>query len=177
MKRWEQQPTAGPRSALLSKRETPDAIGREFIHLRYWALDVAASGVLRLARLLSLKIPRKTSAHVRDGMIRLLSELPPELVRSVTPDRGKEFAKHDEISAALNNVPFFFPPPHAPWMRGTNENTNGLIREYCPKSTDLECFDSAFFTAFTSKINLRPRKCLGWRSPFEVFFNQLLHLT
>ncbi|HJD97758.1 IS30 family transposase [Mailhella massiliensis] len=127
--------------------------------------------------LLSLKIPRKTSAHVRDGMIRLLSELPPELVRSVTPDRGKEFAKHDEISAALNNVPFFFPPPHAPWMRGTNENTNGLIREYCPKSTDLECFDSAFFTAFTSKINLRPRKCLGWRSPFEVFFNQLLHLT
>ncbi len=62
-------------------------------------------------------------------------------------------------------------------MRGTNENTNGLIRECCPKSTDLECFDPAFFTAFTSKINLRPRKCLGWRSPFEVFFNQLLHLT
>ena len=127
--------------------------------------------------LLSLKIPRKTSAHVRDGMIRLLGELPPELVRSITPDRGKEFAKHDEISAALNNVPFFFPPPHAPWMRGTNENTNGLIREYCPKSTDLESLDPAFFTAFTSKINLRPRKCLGWRSPFEVFFNQLLHLT
>ena len=127
--------------------------------------------------LLSLKIPKKTSVHVRDGMIRLLGELPPELVRSVTPDRGKEFAKHDEISAALNNVPFFFPPPHAPWMRGTNENTNGLIREYCPKSADLECFDPAFFTAFTRKINLRPRKCLGWRSPFEVFFNQLLHLT
>ena len=54
MKRWEQQPTAGPRSALLSKRETPDAIGREFIHLRYWALDVAASGVLRRAPSLRL---------------------------------------------------------------------------------------------------------------------------
>ena len=63
---------------------------------------------------ISLRIPRKTSAHVRVGMIRLLGELPPELLRSVTPDRGKEFAKHEEISAALNNVPFFFPPPHAP---------------------------------------------------------------
>ncbi|MDY4542573.1 MAG: hypothetical protein SPD88_07240 [Candidatus Ventricola sp.] len=63
---------------------------------------------------ISLRIPRKTSAHVRVGMIRLLGELPPELLRSVTPDRGKEFAKHEEISAALNNVPFFFSPPHAP---------------------------------------------------------------
>ena len=62
-------------------------------------------------------------------------------------------------------------------MRGTNENTNGLIREYCPKSIDLESFDPTFFDAFTNKINLRPRKCLGWRSPFEIFFNQLLHLT
>ena len=58
--------------------------------------------------LLSLKIPKKTSVHVRDGMIRLLSALPPELVRSITPDRGKEFAMHTEISAALNDVPFFF---------------------------------------------------------------------
>ena len=107
----------------------------------------------------------------------MLSALPSDLVRSITPDRGKEFAKHAEISAALNGVPFFFPPPHAPWMRGTNENTNGLIREYCPKSIDLESFDPTFFDAFTNKINLRPRKCLGWRSPFEVFFNQLLHLT
>jgi len=127
--------------------------------------------------LLSLKIPKKTSAHVRDGMIQLLGALPPELVRSVTPDRGKEFAKHFEISAALHDVPFYFPPPHSPWQRGTNENTNGLIREYCPKSTDLESFDPAFFAAFINKINLRPRKCLGWKSPFEVFFNQLLHLT
>ena len=80
--------------------------------------------------LLSLRIPGKISAHVRDGMIRLLGALPPEPVRPVTPDRGKECAqKNDGISAALNNVPFFFPPPHAPWMRGTNENTNGLLRE------------------------------------------------
>jgi len=84
--------------------------------------------------LLSLKIPKKTSAHVRDGMIQLLSALPPELVRSVTPDRDMEFAKHAEISTALNDVPFFFPPPHSPRMRGTNENTNGLIREYCTLS-------------------------------------------
>ncbi len=127
--------------------------------------------------LLSLKIPKKTSAYVRDGIIQLLGALPPELVRSITPDRGKEFAKHTEISAVLNDVPFFFPPPHSPWLRGTNENTNGLIREYCPKFTDLDSFDPAFFSLFTNKINLRPRKCLAWRTPFEIFFNLLLHLT
>lgn len=114
---------------------------------------------------------------MRDGMIQLLSVFLPELVRSVTPDRGMEFAKHAEISAALNNVPFYFLLPHASWMRGTNENTNGLIREYRPKSTDLESFDPPVFAAFTNKINLRPRKCLGWSSPFEIFFNQLLRLT
>ena len=155
--------------------------------LGHWEADTVAgktgsSCLITLAcrksrLLLSLKIPKKTSVHVRDGMIQMLSALPSDLVRSITPDRGKEFAKHAEISAALNGVPFFFPPPHAPWMRGTNENTNGLIREYCPKSIDLESFDPTFFDAFTNKINLRPRKCLGWRSPFEVFFNQLLHLT
>ena len=155
--------------------------------LGHWEADTVAGKTgssclitltCRKARfLLSLKIPKKNSSFVHDGMIQLLGSLPPELVRSITPDRGKEFSKHAEISKALNDVSFYFPQPHAPWMRGTNENTNGLIREYCPKAFDLESFDPAFFTTFTTKINLRPRKCLGWRSPFEVFFNQTLHLT
>ena len=127
--------------------------------------------------LLAAKLPKKTSEYVRDGMIRLLGHLPPHLVRSVTPDRGKEFAKHEEITAALHDLPFFFPPPHTPWLRGTNENTNGLIREYCPKSIDMNSFDDDFFSSFVNKLNLRPRKCLGWLSPFEVFFDTLLHLT
>lgn len=99
--------------------------------------------------------------HVRVVMIQLLGALPPELVRPITRDRGKEFAKHDEISTALNDGPFCFPPRHFPWMRGTNENTNGLICECCPNSTDLESFDPAFVAVFTNKIHLRLRKCLG----------------
>lgn len=76
----------------------------------------------------------------------------------------------------MNGMPFYFPKPHAPWERGTNENTNGLIREYCPKSVDMENFDEGQIASFIAKLNRRPRKCLGWKSPFEVFFNTLLHL-
>ncbi len=132
----------------------------------------------RKARLLlAMKIPRKTAANVRDAMIQMLSVWPPELLRSITPVRGKEFALHEQISHALGGVQFYFPPPHAPWARGTNENTNGLLREYFPKSVDLDNFDDNFIQAVVNKINLRPRKCLGWKSPFEVFFNLVLHLT
>ena len=127
--------------------------------------------------LLLKKIPKKNSVLVRDGIIELLQQLPDDKVASITPDRGKEFSRHSEITEAMNGLPFYFPKPHAPWERGTNENTNGLIREYCPKSVDLENFDDAHFSTFTAKLNRRPRKCLGWKSPYEVFFGMVLHLT
>ena len=127
--------------------------------------------------LLLKKIPKKNSEFVRDGIIELLQQFPDSKVASVTPDRGKEFAKHSEITKALNNLQFYFPKPHAPWERGTNENTNGLIREYCPKSVDLETFEDSYFSEFAAKLNRRPRKCLGWKSPYEIFFDTVLHLT
>ena len=127
--------------------------------------------------LLLKKIPKKNSVLVRDGIIELLQQLPDNKVASITPDRGKEFSRHSEITEAMNGLPFYFPKPHAPWERGTNENTNGLIREYCPKSVDLETFDDDHFATFTAKLNRRPRKCLGWKSPYEVFFGVVLHLT
>lgn len=127
--------------------------------------------------LLGKRISRKAAAEVEEGMIALLISLPPELRRSVTPDRGKEFVAHPRISAALNDLPFYFPKPHAPWERGTNENTNGLIREYCPKSVDMNSFDASYFDDFIARLNLRPRKCLGWKSPAEVFYGSVLHLT
>lgn len=70
-----------------------------------------------------------------------------------------------------------FPKPHAPWERGTNENTNGLICEYSPKSVDMNLFDAPYFDDFIVKLNLRPGKCLGWKSPAEVFYGTALHLT
>ncbi len=74
-----------------------------------------------------MQAEKKTAALVSEVMIKCLKEQP---LFSITPDRGKEFAKHAEASAALNNVQFYFPQPHQPWQRGTNKNTNGLIREY-----------------------------------------------
>lgn len=127
--------------------------------------------------LLAVKTANGTAEAVRDGMLRMFSQLPPEKLRSITPDRGHEFAKHAEVSAAAHDVPFYFADPNSPWQRGTNENTNGLLRQYFPKETSFDTVPDCQLEAVVAKLNLRPRKCLAWRSPFEVFFHTLLHLT
>ncbi len=111
-------------------------------------------------------------------MIELLSSIPipNKVVKTITPDRGKEFSNHFAVTEALNNVPFYFPDPHAPWQRGTNENTNGLIREYLPKSKEMDTVDDSVIYRMVEKLNSRPRKSLGWKTPYEVFFNKVLHL-
>jgi IS30 family transposase len=131
----------------------------------------------RKSRFLWVKrVAKRTAALVKQGLIELLKEIPPDKLHTITPDRGKEFASHEEVTEELQ-VPFYFPNPHSPWERGTNENTNGLIREYCPKSVDMDGFDDAYFVSFVDKLNRRPRKCLGWKSPYEVFYGKVLHLT
>lgn len=127
--------------------------------------------------LLAGKTAKKYSALVAHKLIDLLLDVSNDRRKSITPDRGMEFAKHGLVSAALDGIQFYFPDPHAPWQRGTNENTNGLLREYLPKSFDMAAFSDADIAAFVTKLNRRPRKCLDWKSPFEVFFNQSLHLT
>ena len=84
---------------------------------------------------------------------------------------------HEEVTKTIHNVPFYFADPYSPWQRGTNENTNGLLRECIPKGKDIAPVDPEVITAFVNCLNHRPRKCLGWRSPFEVFFDKVLHLT
>lgn len=84
---------------------------------------------------------------------------------------------HGSVTKALHGLQFYFPDPHAPWQRGRNENTNGLLREYLPKSFDIALSSENDIVEFVSKLNHRPRKCLGWKSPHEVFFKQSLHLT
>jgi len=74
-------------------------------------------------------------------------------------------------------VQFYFADPHSPWQRGTNENTNGLIREYLPKLFDIALCSDNDVDKFVDKLNRRPRKCLDWKTPYEVFHNQVLHLT
>lgn len=127
--------------------------------------------------LLAGKVIKKYSALVAEKMITLLSALPKEKRRSITPDRGKEFSRHSDVTKATDDLQFYFPDPHAPWQRGTNENTNGLIREYLPKSFDIALSSDSDIAEFVDKLNNRPRKCLGWKTPHEVFFAKVLHLT
>ena len=123
--------------------------------------------------LIAAKAERKDSDSVSNAIILMLQNHP---IHSITPDRGKEFAKHQDITAALNGVPFYFPPPHQPWQRGTNENTNGLLREYFPKSKDISPFSEEYIQSKVDELNNRPRKCLGYKTPAEVYYSELLHL-
>lgn len=129
----------------------------------------------RKSRFLIARISdRKTAECVNAQMIKALKGVK---VKSITPDRGKEFAGHAEVTEALDGVQFYFPGPHQPWQRGTNENSNGLLREYFPKGSDIGDYSSAQVRAAVDRINRRPRKCLGWKTPYEVFYGVSLHLT
>ena len=110
-------------------------------------------------------------------MASMLDTLPKGKLRSITLDRGLEFAHHANITKIIPNAVFYFPHPHAPWERGTNENTNGLLRQYIPKDTYKVPFSPSLLASFTDKLNRRPRKCLGWKSPLELFFHKPLHFT
>lgn len=127
--------------------------------------------------LLAAKASTKSSEPVKEVMIELFKQLPANKLKTITSDRGKEFSRHSDVTNALNGVQFYFPQPHAPWLRGTNENTNGLLREYLPKGVDIRNYSDEQIAQIVFKLNTRPRKCLGWKSPYEVFFNKMLHLT
>lgn len=120
------------------------------------------------------KAAKKEAASVNEIMIRIMQGMPLE---SITPDRGKEFARHKEVTEALGGVQFYFPLPRHPWERGTNENTNGLLREYFPKGKDLTDISEEYLQKVIDELNMRPRKCLGYRTPYEVFYSKVLHLT
>lgn len=122
--------------------------------------------------LICRKLKNRTSAEVNAAIIDALKDEPLE---SITPDRGKEFARHAQITAELG-VNFYFPPPHHPWDRGTNENTNGLLREYYPKGYNLGEVTEEELQAVVEDLNSRPRKTLGYRTPAEIYFSKTLHL-
>jgi IS30 family transposase len=116
------------------------------------------------------KVPRKTAHHVSQTMIRLLTPYTGKVL-TITSDNGSEFARHQDVSRALN-APFFFAKPRAAYQRGTNENTNGLIRQYFPKRSDLSGISDQELRLVMHRLNHRPRKCLNYRTPAQVFFQQ-----
>ncbi|MDI3424369.1 IS30 family transposase [Streptomyces luteolus] len=105
-------------------------------------------------------------AQMRDALVRTVSTLPAQLRRSLTWDQGSEMHLHREFSTATD-MPVFFCDPGSPWQRGSNENTNGLLRQYFPKGTDLARYSREELDAVAAELNSRPRKTLGWETPAE----------
>jgi len=125
----------------------------------------------RKARLsLIAKVERKTARQVRSAIIRLLRPHAHKVL-TLTADNGKEFAEHKDIAESLE-TDFYFAHPYASWERGTNENMNGLIRQYFPKHRDLRTVTEQEIKRAMNRLNNRPRKCLGYRTPNEVFFGK-----
>ena len=104
--------------------------------------------------------------HVQQAVIRKMQYLPKLLRNSLTWDQGSELALHKRISTTLD-MQVYFRDPHSPWQRGTNENTNGLLRQYFPKGTDLSAYPEDHLDAVAEELNDRPRKTLGYRKPSE----------
>ena len=120
----------------------------------------------RLVRLLHL--PQRDAGTLHDALRDRLGHLPPALRRSITWDQGTEMARHLTITKTLG-TPVYFCDSHSPWQRGTNENTNGLLRDYFPKGTDLRVHAAQHLLAVENELNNRPRYVLADRSPAELF--------
>ena len=112
---------------------------------------------------------------VRDAIAAAIATLPEQLRRSLTWDQGSEMSQHAQLRIDTG-LAVYFCDPHSPWQRGSNENTNGLLRQYFPKGTDLTRHTPEDLTAVAATLNSRPRKTLGWKTPAEAFNEYLLSL-
>lgn len=153
--------------------------------LGHWEADTLI-GARRRAALLSVverrsrytrlgKLVRLSARATRRAFVSRLSAFSAR-VRSLTADNGKEFAEHRGIAKDLQ-ADFYFADPYAAWQRGTNENTNGLVRQYLPKSRDLSTVSGAEIRMIENRLNYRPRKCLDYLTPYEVFNDTRFELT
>jgi len=154
----------------------------------HWELDTMVSSrgqskgcfgtfVERKTRMyIAVKLKDRTSKSMKKAIQSLYKNFPSGAFQTVTVDRGKEFACYSSIEKQLK-LPVYFADPYSSWQRGSNENANGLLREFFPKKTDLAKVTSGSLTHALRLIANRPRKCLGWKTSYEAFMHELSHLT
>jgi IS30 family transposase len=118
--------------------------------------------------LMLVRLPDRNAPTVARALARRIERLPESLKQSLTWDRGHEMAAHKSFTVATN-VQVYFCDPRSPWQRGSNENTNGLLRQYLPKGDDISHFTQRQLDAIALKLNTRPRQTLGWKTPAEAF--------
>ena len=139
--------------------------------------SAVGSLVERTTRLVLLaRLPGLDSRSVVQGFARKLARVPQPLRKSMTYDQGREMARHELLSAKLQ-LRVYFADPHSPWQRGTNENTNGLLRQYLPKSADLARLSQRELNVIAARLNNRPRQTLNWMTPNEAWESQLKSLN
>ena len=136
--------------------------------------SAVGTGVERKSRYLLLaKMREPLRAATLDAFTQRFRHVPRCIRKTLTYDQGQEMARH-EILAQRLKIQVFFVDPHSPWQRPTNENTNGLIREYLPKGMDLSLIAQGCLNAIAQQLNNRPRRCLDYETPLEVFYVKLV---
>jgi IS30 family transposase len=114
------------------------------------------------------RMDQATAACASEGFARVLSRIDSQMLRSLTYDQGREMTAH-ELFSKETGMTVYFAHPHSPWERGINENTNGLLRDYLPKGSDLSIYTQDELDTIAWTLNVRPRKSLGWKCPAELF--------
>ena len=165
--------------------ERPDEANRRLV-VGHWESDTVwgshrsgfiATHVDRKSRyLVSLKLPDISTQSYMEATIKAFKDLPANKRKTFTTDHGKEFAGHKRLTEELGAT-VYFADPGSPGQRGTNENTNGLLRQFFPKRARFTNIIQADINEACFLLNTRPRKCLGWLTPLEVFYSKSLHLT
>ena len=165
-----------------SIRKRPNIVKKR-VEFGHWELDTVVSSrgknkgcfatfvEMKSRFYIALPMKDRSKDSMLEAMKKLIGSLPKFALKSFTSDRGKDFAYYKEIENM--GIDFYFADPYSAWQRGSNENSNGLLREYYPKKTDLAKIEVEDLIKNIMELNNRPRKCLNYQTPFEIFMHEL----